>query len=273
MTVDAASILLARHEQMHSRTGAAARVLGLVDDPDTGAIDLARAIGTDPVFAAKVLRVANSSYYGLGGRVSTLPFAVSVVGFQCIRSLAVAAAAGLDDPNAAPEGFWLAAALCATAAETVAGPLDADPGDAFTVGLLHILGAALLHQHQDMPALCVPIVDDGAAMLAEEDARYGIAHDAAAGRVLTAWHMPARICEVIAEHHQALLPTAGSLHRALAAARRLASAVLADEDIADACGELVWITGGRIGAGNWAGHRDHVVERAKGLLDGLQPRT
>lgn len=272
MSVDAATILLARHEQLRTRAGAAATVLRLVDDPDAGAQDLARALGTDPVLAARVLRVANSSYYGLSGRVGTLPFAVSVLGFQTVRSLAVVAAAGLDDPSSVPTGFWPAAALAATAAERIAPLLEADAGDAFSLGLLHTFGAALLHQHEPLDLLCLPAPADPDELLRTEHERYGINHQLAGARVLAAWHVPERITSLIARHHQAPLPDAAPLERALHASRYLTGVALGAGEPAPGDADLAWITDGLIGEEDVPGLVIAVRERAQSLLEGLQPR-
>ena len=273
MTADATTILLARHEQLPPRAAAAARVLKLADDPDASAQDLARAIATDPVFAARVLRVANSSYYGLSGRVSTLPFGVSVIGFQAVRSLAVVAAAGLDDPDGAPPGFWRAAALSATGAELVAPLVGAEPGDAFCVGLLHMIGAALLHQHQALEGICLPAPDDPEQLLVDERERYGISHDQIGARVLAAWHFPEHVCSLIGRHHEAVLPHADPLDRALCVARVLGQSLLREEPPTPAdVALLAWLTEGRLTEADLPGVLERMADRSAALMDGLVPR-
>jgi HD-like signal output (HDOD) protein len=272
MTVDATESLLARHEQLPARAQAAAHVLQFCDDPDASAQQLARAIGTDPVFAAKVLRVANSSYYGLSGRVSTLPFAVSVVGFQTVRSLAVVAAAGLDDPNATPARFWEGAALSATAAEVLAPLLGADSGDGFSLGLLHTLGSALLHQHQPRGLICLPEPDDVPALAAAEQADYGTTHEAIGARVLSMWHFPDRIATLIARHHEAILPDASPLERTLHTARGVADRLMRGEPSEGMESSVAWLTDGLVSAAELPVLFDRVAERSAALLDGLQSR-
>lgn len=273
MTVDAAAILLARHEQLPARAAAAARVLQLADDPDTSAQDLARAIGTDPVFAARVLRVANSTYYGLSGRVSTLPFAVSVIGFQVVRSLAVVAATGLDSPDGAPQGFWTAAAHAATGSELMASLLGADPGNAFCLGLLHTIGAVLLHQHQPLAQLCLPEPADTVRMLTQEQERYGISHDQLGARVLAAWHFPQHVCTLIDRHHEVVLPDATPLERSLHSARILTDLLLTEEPPTPSQqGELAWLTEGRLREPDLPAVLERMADRSAALLDGLAPR-
>jgi HD-like signal output (HDOD) protein len=264
--------LLARHEEMPARAGAAARVVALADDPDTSAQQLAEAIAPDAVFAARLLRVANSSYYGLGGRVSSLTFAVAVVGFQTVRSLAVAAAAGLDSPDAVPAGFWEVAATCATAAELVAPLLGANPGEAFSLGLLHVLGSALLHQQSPLPMLCLPEPESPSELVHLEQQLYGIDHQEAGARVLTAWRLPEALCQLIARHHEPLLPDAPPLERSLHTARALADRILCAGETDLATDHVIaWISDGRLTSSDLGPLLVRLQEKADSLVRGLRP--
>jgi len=269
---NAARVLLRRYEHLPARSAAAIELVRLTQDPNSSAGDLARVISGDAVFAAKCLRVANSAFYGLSGHVSTLPFAVSVLGFQVIRSLSLASIAGLDDPNAAPAGFWRAAAICATAAEHVAPVLGASTGDAFSLGLLHMLGAALLHQHDPVVRLCLPEAEDPEEQIAQEREHFGIAHHEAAERILLAWHLPAELCGLIGRHHEPLLTESGPLERTLYTARALADRLLTDQTPHFSEADIVWATDGRIPAVEIAGLTERIEERSENLLESIRPQ-
>ena len=238
---------------LSTKGGAAVRVLQVTDDPDVSAGDVAKVIATDPMFAAQVLRSANSSYYGLSGRVSSLPFAVSVMGFSALRSLAVVTAGRLNREGASPDGFWQAATLTATAAEMVAPSLAVEPGEAFSVGLLHLMGSALLYQastvagrttprsrpgrrdESDSPGvtLCLPLATDPDTLLIAEADGFGVGHDVLVAQVLEGWRFPAGITEAIARHHEPVLPDSPPLRRVLQIARSVADTVLVSEVLAD----------------------------------------
>jgi HD-like signal output (HDOD) protein len=276
------------------RSPVAVTVIRLTDDPDASAVDLAHAIGADAVFTARILRVANSAYYGLAGRVSTLPYAVSVLGFRTIRALAVVAATGFGTPNTTPVGFWQAAATTACAGELVAPALGADSGDAFCLGLLHILGAAVLHQQQPLPCLCLPLPQDAAGLLQVEDDRYGTSHDLAGAQLLDTWSFPRHITALIVRHHQPLLSDASPLERTLHVARALTHQLLMEDNRADrtadqiadghrldepadsvtAAGEapsIEWLTDGRLTRHDTHPLLAHLRQRTPHLLDSLQP--
>ena len=66
-----------------------ARIWQLVDDPRSSASDLERVVSHEPPLAAKVLRLANSPYYGGRGRVQDVRAAITTLGFDTLRNLAV----------------------------------------------------------------------------------------------------------------------------------------------------------------------------------------
>jgi HD-like signal output (HDOD) protein len=266
-----ADLLLLSRTAVPSRTGPATRGLMLVDDPDSGVADIAKVIGSDPAFASKVIGLANSAYYGLSGRVGTLPYAVSVLGFQTIRALAVSIAAGLDEPNGVPVGFWEQAATTAAAANIVAPIIGANAPDAFCVGLLHTLGSALLHQQHPLPALCLPYPADPDEFDAREMELYEIGHAEAGARVLSSWKFPERLCALVGGHHDAPLPDAGPLARALSAARTLADLVLSEEpNLIRAESTLKRLSEGKVTPAHVAPIVGQIGEQAEALLDGLR---
>ncbi|NQT21529.1 MAG: HDOD domain-containing protein [Planctomycetes bacterium] len=123
----------------------------MVDDPKSSAAEVGEAIRRDPATAARILRLVNSAYYGLTSKVKTVQQAVSLLGFQVIRSIAVStslpsAFKGLLNTKAfSPERFWkhslLTACLCKSIAKKCKG---IDPEAGFDVGLLHDIGKLVM---------------------------------------------------------------------------------------------------------------------------------
>lgn len=225
-------------DQLPASRGAALQVVRVVDDPNAGAADVSRAASMDPALTARILRVANSVYYGLSGRVGTPSFAITVIGFQTVRSLAAVTAAGLASPDALPPGFWKRATAVASGASLVAPRVRAAAPEAFCAGLLHDLGDALLRQHDraahDRVLAAVAAQPDPWARTREELREFGGSHAELCAEVLGAWHFPEELCEAIAGHHAEPSRTHPPLQRAL-----IAGQVLADlADLAD--------TGGRV---------------------------
>jgi HD-like signal output (HDOD) protein len=260
------------YDRLPARASAAARVLSVVDDPTSGSVQVARAIAADPALAARTIALANSAYYGLSSRIATLPYAIAVIGLQTIRALAVSVAAGMDDPDSAPEEFWDQAATVATAASLIAPILGAGTADAFTLGLLHCLGSALLHLQQPLPGLCLARSDGVSDVCEREYALYGIDHAQAGARALRAWRFPSGFCALVADHHDVPLPDAGPLERCLHAARELAELCLRpDVEQNQALQRIQWLSQGRLTPAMIPPLAAQIYEHSAALLSGLEP--
>ncbi|WP_432562109.1 HDOD domain-containing protein [Kineococcus sp. SYSU DK003] len=178
----------------------AAKVIAAADDHRSDAKSLGRTLSYDPALTAKVLRLANSAYFGLSGRVSAPAFAVTVVGFSTVRSLAVSAMAGLDDVPDALEGFWDRSVLTAVAAAEFAPRLRAQAPEAFSVGLLARLGQALLVRCDPVEyPLVVAAAADREELLAAEVRRYGATHTRVSAEALAAWAFPDDLAEALVQ--------------------------------------------------------------------------
>jgi HD-like signal output (HDOD) protein len=264
-----AEVLVER--EVPARAGAAVRVLTIADDPDASLADLVNAVGADPALAAKVLTLANSAYYGLSRRVGTLQYAISVIGFQTVRALAVPICAGLDGPNGVPPGFWEQAANNATAAYLIAPALGASAPDGFCVGLLHTLGSALLHQRHPLPALCAPPPVDEEGFNRSEIALYGIGHAEAGARLLESWRFPEHLCALVSGHHDVPLPDAVPLARTLLAAR-ITAGLCIDEGADQVRAEttLLRLSDGELTQPRVSALVDKVRQQSEALLAGLR---
>lgn len=216
--------LLLELEQLPPARGAALRVVQLIDDPQSSASDVAAAASVDPALTARMLRMANSAYYGLSGRVASASFAVTVVGFQTVRSLAALAAAGVAAGSDLPPAFWARGAATASASALLARRVDADVPQAFCVGILHDLGTALLWRCNAarQAALLAQVTPAQPAHVLELK-EYGATHASLCADVLASWNFPDELCVAIGRHHDPPSSAATPLRRALQGAIALAS--------------------------------------------------
>ncbi len=127
--------------RMSGLSPAVMAILPRLGDDDFDTDEFARLLGQDPVLAARVLRMANSPFYGLPRQVGSLREAVLILGFGSLRGLLLAT--GLIGAFADEQAMTRSLAT-AGAANALARSLGKDPGQAFTAGLLHNLGALLL---------------------------------------------------------------------------------------------------------------------------------
>lgn len=223
--VRAAPDVAALVEDLHQLPGqrpALLRVVQLADDADCSVRALADVAALDPAYAARLLQLANSAYYGRSGRVGAIGPAVALLGAETLRGLAVAMVLGLSGEHGAlPDGFWDRAATTAAASRLLAPRVAADAGDAFCVGLLHEVGQALLLRHAPGAYPGLLALDEPARSEAER-AWCGTTQAELGAAALRATGLPSGICEAIAQQQ---VPSGGALPRALRGGVLLARAV------------------------------------------------
>lgn len=111
----------------------------------TGSAALAHKIAFDQGLSARVLRVANSSFYGLQREVGSIQEAVMVLGFDTVRSLVLSAGFMKSFPASSDvlfdrQAFWLRSFRVATYTEAIANCVGLEQKLAFTAGMFHDIG-------------------------------------------------------------------------------------------------------------------------------------
>ncbi|MGY1810440.1 HDOD domain-containing protein [Blastococcus sp. SYSU D00669] len=167
--------VLAGIDTMAVQKPVAAQIVSVAGAEDTSAKRLATVLATDVALAGRVMKLANSAYFGMRGRVTSLQFAVTVIGFTTVRTMAAVSLTDLDDESRLPENFWDLSTSLALAASTLAGRFGERPQDALCLGLLSGLGAALLH-HNDREGYAGLLAEEPTFLgrRAAEARRYGI---------------------------------------------------------------------------------------------------
>lgn len=201
--------VLGKVRQLPSLSVVVTELLASMDKEDIDTAVLVRKISRDQGLAARVLRVANSAFYGLTSRVSAVSEAVTVLGFHAVRSLALAAGVVKLFPHSADckfdrLAFWQHAIGTGVSARVLAARLGKDPETAFTAGLLHDIGKLVLHAYfPDIfdAVLAHRVADDGAIQEAERTL-LGFDHAAIGYEVARQWRFPPTIQKAIRDHHR-----------------------------------------------------------------------
>ncbi|MDP2805933.1 MAG: HDOD domain-containing protein [Gallionellaceae bacterium] len=187
------------------------RINSLVENPNSSTADIAKAVQQDPSFTVRLLRVANSSFYGLSSSVDTVSKAVSIIGTGQIRSLALATSVassfeGLSNTLVSMEHFWRHSLYCALIARIMAkkiGRFDADA--VFTAALLHDIGELVLFnrlpkESQEALLLVLDSVDELPIYQAERQVM-ALDHAEVGGELARQWKLPLMLAECIEFHH------------------------------------------------------------------------
>ncbi|HZH98943.1 MAG TPA: HDOD domain-containing protein, partial [Fimbriimonadaceae bacterium] len=150
MDLDSLAIKVSRSENLPVLPQIVSSVMKLADDPDASARSMERIIERDPAIAAKILRVANSSLYGVS-QIPSIARAISVLGLNSIRSLVIGVAyqqiiAGREQAKSFNKlDFWKHSLAVATAARIIAKiKLPAKAEELYLAGMMHDVGMLVL---------------------------------------------------------------------------------------------------------------------------------
>ncbi|MDP2992395.1 MAG: HDOD domain-containing protein, partial [Deltaproteobacteria bacterium] len=188
-------------------------ILSMIEDPDATLADLAKVILNDPSLTGNILRATNSAYYGFPNKVSTVSHAVSLLGLNEVKSLALSLpikdafftknrSFGLDQAD-----LWIHSVGVGISGRKIGEKMCYPvPEEAFVAGLLHDIGKNLLND-------VFPERFDQALHRAEEQQRalvdieqelLTISHATIGYWLAQHWKLPDTLTAAIQNHHQPL---------------------------------------------------------------------
>lgn len=189
-----------------------ARILAIVKDPSSTALDLASEIANDQALTASILRTVNSAYYGFQRQIMTIPEAVVLLGFNEVERLALAITVintlGMDRESVkAMRLLWRHSLACSIAGshleERYVEEMPQLRGTHVSC-LLHDIGKAVIAQHfpEVMPRVLQLIHENGMTFVeAEAAVMDGCTHADIGAMLARRWDLPEPIIEGIAGHH------------------------------------------------------------------------
>ena len=203
-----AATIAAEVRDLASPPGVYVRLARLMNDPTSSLRDIADLVSTDPALAARLLRVANSAYFGGRLGVDTIERAVAILGTQQIHDIVLATSvirrfSGIPVRLVDMHGFWRDSVFAAAASKLLADRCFIFDSDrVFVAGLLAQLGQLVLYVR-------VPEVMSSALEIARREDRpihlierqlLGFDYAAVSGELFTAWQLPASLVEPIRHH-------------------------------------------------------------------------
>lgn len=181
----------------------------LLENPKTSAAELSAVISKDQSLVTKILTIANSPLYGLPRRVSTIDFAILIIGFNDIKNI-VTALSLIDtfknktDKSLNQNHFWIHSLISGVAAKRLAEDLGYRiGGEAFVVGLLHDLGIPIMHRYLHSNFLIIKETaekEDKMFWEVEKDV-LGLTHEDIARFLTLKWNLPPELVSSISCHH------------------------------------------------------------------------
>jgi len=182
----------------------------LLDDPSTNTAVLSKIIGKDQGLSTKILSIANSPLYGLTRKVSTIDFAILIIGYQDIKNIVVALTMvdsfrNKSDKYLDQNSFWMHSMLSGTASKRVAEDLGFRIGsEAFVAGLLHDLGLPVMHKFfkSEFEDIVNDFKENEVPILEAEIKYLGMDHQEIGNFLATKWSLPEHLSSSILYHHK-----------------------------------------------------------------------
>lgn len=194
---------------------AASKLLQCLEQENSSAEDVASCVNADREMMLKLLRLANSPFFGLSGKVESVEEAVLVLGRAAVRSMALAAV--LTEQFAASRNslpwfdwnrFWRRSFATAVCAHQLSRTLHCSAPDvAFTSGLLHDLGVAVFALALPQAYQPVLLQQSDCSLAEREIAAFGFSHGDLSAALLQLWGLPATVIEAVGgNYHDDALP-------------------------------------------------------------------
>ena len=182
----------------------------MLSQGDYNSSSLAEAISHDSDISARLLRLVNSSFYGMPSKIDTVQRAVTIAGANEVRNLVLASTAmrsftGIPGELVDMSLFWRHAVTTGVLAQSISAYCDTLHTDRlFVAGMLHDIGRLVLYL--TLPDKCrdVLYVTGGDEwMLAEtENELIGFNHTQVGEELFKAWKLPEGLQTVARYHHQ-----------------------------------------------------------------------
>lgn len=189
------------------------QLISLIDNPKTTARNVSQLIATDQSLTAKILKLANSAFYGFPREIATVDLAVVVLGFETVKNLGLSVSilerfSGADatggDGEFDRQKFWEHSIACGVAARLLAGKLRYRmPGEAFAAGILHDIGRLILSQYfpSEFAEVLSVMREEHLYIGHAEERVLGVTHADVGSWLAERWNLPDQLEQAIALHH------------------------------------------------------------------------
>ncbi|MDR1037336.1 MAG: HDOD domain-containing protein [Deltaproteobacteria bacterium] len=184
--------------------GIVAKISRIVENPETSVAEVGRLISQDQVLSAKVLRMANSAFFGMSRKISSIPQALVILGFEVVKGLVLTSSV-FDMIQKSMAGLWEHSIGCAAASGVIASHLGRDDAEEVLVaGLLHDLGKVVLALNlpEEMRLVQEKVESEDIRFYEAEGLVLDFDHAEIGQWLAEHWNLPESIAEPMRLHHR-----------------------------------------------------------------------
>ena len=210
MSLERAKQLVAGVTQVASLPEIYFKIEAALEDPRTSNQNIADILSEDSALTARMLRLANSSFFNFPGRIENVTQAITIIGMRQLREVVLASSVvgvfkGLPGDHIDMDQFWRHSIGCGAACRVMATlRRESNIETAFVSGLLHDIGRLILYKERpkDMGRLIEQCRRDNGLLYVAEQEHFGFDHADVGGLLMQEWRLPKRLIETTAHHHQ-----------------------------------------------------------------------
>jgi putative nucleotidyltransferase with HDIG domain len=191
------------------------KILQILDDNTSSALELERLILHDPSLSARILKLANSAFYCFPNQVKTISHAIVLLGLNLVKSLAIGVnifdsfTRGMHKEAALINKLWMHSVGVGQLTQVVWGRRSnrKESEFAFLCGLLHDLGKVVFFKNDPVHYAEIFATEKGEEdtdIRAYEVDYYGMDHAALGAELAKRWGLPPQLVKVLQKHHAVL---------------------------------------------------------------------
>ncbi|MEP3479780.1 MAG: HDOD domain-containing protein [Fuerstiella sp.] len=202
---------LCKLTQLRPFPDTASRLLTISKDPSSTMMDLTEVIASDPILTMQILKLANSSVYGMTAQISSIQHAGVIIGLKALKNLAISMlVGGMFDAGESKTAnvrkqLLEHSLLTACIAKQMSSAMPSGFSDeAFLGGMLHDIGKLILVDHRPDDFLAVLQKSGPGQSVVVEAETFGINHVTIGEACCEAWGLPGSMIDIVADHHNAV---------------------------------------------------------------------
>ena len=211
------------------------RIRDLIEQPDAEIDDFVAVINLDPALATRIIKMANSRFFGYSRHVSTVKQAISLIGViqlhdLLLSSLAIRAFSGIPADIINQEAFWRSCAYCGITAKLLAKKCKLPASERFFVlGLLHEIGHLVMYAKipEQIQDILYAFEQSNKPLFIVEREKLGFDYGQVGSEIMRLWHLPDIYCDTASSHMEPEKPENNKLEIKIVSLAR--AITLADE--------------------------------------------
>jgi len=187
-------------------------IIAAINDPDANVYKIAELISGDVGLTTKVLRLVNSSYFGLSTKVATISHSLNILGLDPLGNLVLASSLmsqfkGIPEYFVTMESFWSHSIACGIAAKEICVMKSLGNGELlYIAGMIHDIGSLVIYkEYPEKAKIALTQCNEwGQNLIDSEKSALGFDHAQVGGALILKWKLPKIFQETTEFHHQPL---------------------------------------------------------------------